>query len=111
MVATENTELREQIKKMEYEKVEMRHNLIALKEAHDPKAALNAGDMDNPDMKKLLRVNEANEALEKRLRMLQQREKELIDSLIMRGNINLPQYSNLAMQGPVLQNTIPNEEA
>ena len=106
MVATENTELREQIKKMEYEKVEMRHNLIALKEAHDPKAALNAGDMENPDMKKLLRVNEANEALEKRLRMLQQREKELIDSLI-----NLPQYSNLAMQGPVLQNTIPNEEA
>ena len=105
-MATENTELREQIKKMEYEKVEMRHNLIALKEAHDPKAALNAGDMENPDMKKLLRVNEANEALEKRLRMLQQREKELIDSLI-----NLPQYSNLAMQGPVLQNTIPNEEA
>ena len=52
MVATENTELREQIKKMEYEKVEMRHNLIALKEAHDPKAALNAGDMENPDMKR-----------------------------------------------------------
>ena len=75
---------------MEYEKVEMRHNLIALKEAHDPKAGLNAGDMENPDMKKLLWVNEANEALEKWLRMLQQWEKELIDSLILWGNINAP---------------------
>ena len=53
-ISPKERELREQIKKMEYEKVEMRHNLIALKEAHDPKAGLNAGDMENPDMKKLL---------------------------------------------------------
>jgi hypothetical protein len=55
---------------LEYEKVEMRHQIIQLEEANDPKGKINAGDMKNPQAKKLLQVNEANSELEKRIEML-----------------------------------------
>lgn len=73
-MATENNEMRERIQALEFEKVEMRHKILAIEEAHVPNTNINAGDMSNPDTIKMLKINEANEHLEKRIAMLQKRE-------------------------------------
>ena len=96
---TENKELRERLTQLEYEKVEMRHQIIALEESHLPNSKINAGDMKNPQAKKMLQLNEANSELEKRIEMLQKREQKLIESLMnFRKGPFIPQYSSLSQQ-------------
>ena len=68
ILITENNDMRNRIKILEYEKVEKKHGMTPENEANDP--SVNVGDISKKDMKKLLQVNEANKHLEERIGLL-----------------------------------------
>lgn len=85
LLVAENNELRARIENIESEKIELKGILIKLEADHAPSTGLtrdDSRDLSPGAMKRVMQLNEANNDLEEKIKLLQSREQRLTDQLL-----------------------------